>query len=50
MHELKEKGLEVNTDATTVAEARESLLEVLLGRTPHETEMQENAMRAKLVK
>ena len=50
MHELKERGLEVNTDATTVAEARESLLEVLLGRTPHETEMQENAMRAKLVK
>ena len=49
MHELKERGLEVNTDATTVAEARESLLEVLLGRTPHETEMQENAKRAKLV-
>ena len=35
MHELKEKGLKVNTDATTVAEARESLLEVLLGREPH---------------
>ena len=50
MHELKERRLEVNTDATTVAEARESLLEVLLGRTPHETEMQENAKRAKLVK
>ena len=50
MHELKERGLEVNTDATTVAEARESLLEVLLGRIPHEMEMQENAMRAKLVK
>ena len=50
MHELKERGLEVNTDATTVAEARESLLEVLLGRIPHETEMRENAMRAKLVK
>ena len=48
MHELKEKGLDVNTDATTVAEARESLLEVLLGRTPHGTQMQENAMRAKL--
>ena len=35
MHELKEKGLNVNTEATTVAEARESLLEVLLGREPH---------------
>ena len=35
MHELKEKGLKVNTDATTVAEARESLLEALLGREPH---------------
>ena len=35
MHELKEKGLNVNTEATTVAEARESLLEVLLGREPN---------------
>ena len=35
MHELKEKGLKVNTDATTVAETRESLLEALLGREPH---------------
>ena len=33
--ELKEKGLNVNTEATTVAEARESLLEVLLGREPN---------------
>ena len=32
---LKEKGLNVNTEATTVAEARESLLEVLLGREPN---------------
>lgn len=31
MHELKEKGLNVNTDATTVAEARASLLEALTG-------------------
>ena len=35
MHELKEKGLNVNMEATTVAEARESLLEVLLGREPN---------------
>ena len=35
MHELKEKGLNVITEATTVAEARESLLEVLLGREPN---------------
>ena len=35
MHELKEKGLNVNTEAATVAEARESLLEVLLGREPN---------------
>lgn len=35
MHELKEKGFHVNTEAITVAEARESLLEALLGRKPH---------------
>ena len=34
MHELKEKGLNVNTEATTVEEARASLLDVLLGGTP----------------
>ena len=31
MHELKEKGLNVDTDATTVAEARACLLEALTG-------------------
>lgn len=31
MHELKERGLSVNTDATTVAEARASLMEALTG-------------------
>ncbi len=31
MHELKERGLNVNTEATTVAEARASLLEALTG-------------------
>lgn len=31
MHELWERGLNVNTDATTVAEARASLLEALTG-------------------
>lgn len=31
MHELKERGLNVSTDATTVAEARENLLEALTG-------------------
>lgn len=42
MHELKEKGLDVNTEATTVAEARESLLEVLIGRVPHQVEIMED--------
>lgn len=32
MHELKERGLMVNTHATTVEEARESLISALLGR------------------
>ena len=40
--ELKEKGLNVNTEATTVAEARESLLEVLIGRVPHQVEIMED--------
>lgn len=31
MHELQERGLRVNVDATTVAEARETLLEALAG-------------------
>ena len=31
MHELREKGLPVSTDVTTVAEARAELLRVLLG-------------------
>lgn len=31
MHELKERGLSVDTDATTVAEARASLMEALTG-------------------
>lgn len=31
MHELKERGLNVNTEAVTVAEARQSLLEALIG-------------------
>lgn len=31
MHELKERGLNVNTEAVTVAEARQSLLEALVG-------------------
>lgn len=31
MHELKERGLNVSTDATTVADARENLLEALTG-------------------
>lgn len=31
MHELREKGLNVNVEATTVEEARESLLEALIG-------------------
>ena len=31
MHELKERGLNVNTEATTVAEARASLMEALAG-------------------
>lgn len=34
MHELKEKGLDVDIEATTVAEARASLLKALLGRDP----------------
>lgn len=42
MHELKKKGLDVNTEATTVAEARESLLEVLIGRVPHQVEIMED--------
>ncbi len=42
MHELKGKGLDVNTEATTVAEARESLLEVLIGRVPHQVEIMED--------
>ena len=32
MHELKERGLNVNTDATTIAEARETLLNAILGK------------------
>lgn len=32
MHELKERGLNVNTDATTIAEARETLLDAILGK------------------
>lgn len=31
MHELKERGLNVNTDAITIAEARETLLNAILG-------------------
>ena len=31
MHELKERGLLVNTEATTVEEARQSLMEALAG-------------------
>ena len=31
MHELKERGLDVDTEATTVAEARASLMEALTG-------------------
>ena len=31
MHELKERGLNVDTDATTVAEARASLMQALTG-------------------
>ena len=34
MHELREKGLNVNVEATTVEEARESLLEALIGQNP----------------
>ena len=34
MHELREKGLPVSTDVTTVAEARAELLRVLLGERP----------------
>lgn len=34
MHELREKGLNVNVVATTVEEARESLLEALIGQNP----------------
>ena len=34
MHELREKGLKVNVEATTVEEARESLLEALIGQNP----------------
>lgn len=32
MHELKELGLNVDTDATTIAEARETLLNAILGK------------------
>lgn len=34
MHELREKELNVNVEATTVEEARESLLEALIGQNP----------------
>lgn len=34
MHELREKGLNVNVEATTVEEARESVLEALIGQNP----------------
>lgn len=38
MHELRERGLDVDVDATTIAEARTSLLEALLGRNPKKSD------------
>ena len=38
MHELREKGLNVNVEATTVEEARESLLEALIGQNPRKSD------------
>jgi energy-coupling factor transport system ATP-binding protein len=38
MHELREAGLYVNVEATTVAEARESLLAALTGYDPDRTD------------
>lgn len=41
MHELREKGLNVNVEATTVEEARESLLEALIGQNPGKSDLRE---------
>jgi energy-coupling factor transport system ATP-binding protein len=38
MHELREAGLHVDVEATTVEEARESLLAALTGHDPHRTD------------